>query len=437
MTLRAYYGELLLVPYPLELSIIEPCDYACSYCFAILGDRARHFSKTDAQKENAKAREANGINSTIKLLSNSWRRKTLDAKLFNASYPVLISNRTDPFGRKNRKPTIALLELFNEMEKPVAFQTKGFIKHDEDFETVMELIKPSHWYISISFNDDNIRKRVEPGSTPIEYRWELAKELKRRGHVVSIGWNPFCPDWFGWRKGGELMIEKMIEAGVDACAIQPLHVNYHWIMTEKEKQLFHGGDMDFWNKVAGKKTPPSEWTELFEDMHNLAYESGINMIGHHYGAPQDTWGSTHALYPRSYPTIADFAWHCHLNKLPGESVTFDEWYDWIKSWGVIDGQYPLGSAISLKTWRLCRKITNSMGWDKFQTKMNWRSFLETSWLWMDKLSFFTPLSHNAFCLMRDNGNLVIDSNGLPVLAYAPIEGNYFEQRAGCELQVTI
>ena len=421
MTLRTYYGELLLVPYPLELSLLEPCDYACSYCFAILGDRARHFNKSDVQKEKARSREVNSIQETLSLVVNAHKRKTLEARLFNDGYPVLMSNRTDPFGRKNRNASIALIEIFQEINKPIAFQTKGFIQHDKDFERVMAAISPSHWYISISFHSDDLRKRIEPGATPIEYRWELVKELKRRGHVVSIGLNPFVPEWLGEKQGIDLFIQKMVDAQVDACCIQPLHLNHAWIMTDREKDNLHGGDMAWWDKVSGKRRPPDDWREAFGDAHLDCYNAGIPMIGHHFGWKQDLWGSTHALYPKTFPTIADFALHCFNTKQPGDMVTFEEWYEWVISWGVPnDKVYPWGQSIALKSWRTCKKITEHYGWEKFKNNLRWREFLRICWTWQGKLDFFTPAANPAFPLVVDTDNkIVLDNDGVPLLCFQP------------------
>ena len=421
MSLRSYLGELFLVPYPLELSLIEPCDIGCVYCFANLGDRASEFKTSTKTIDSAKGRAKNGLKDILNAFINSDKRTSLEARLFNDRYPVLMSNRTDPFGRKNRLAAIAVLELFKEMGVPTAFQTKGFVKHEQDFDRVMGLIEPSHWYISITFLEDNDRvKEVEPGSMPIAYRWELVKELKRRGHVVSIGWNPWVPEWFGGLEGGYKFIQKMVDAGVDACAIQPLHLHQHWIMTDQEKQALHGGDMVWWDNIAGKKKPPAHWMPIFYELNKAAYDAGIPQIGHHFGWGHDLWGSTHKLYKKTYPTIADFAWHCKQTKQWGDRVTFREWYNWVMSWDVPQGNYGLGSGLALKSWRMVPRISEWMGWKNFHTKLSWETFLKISWAWQDKIQSYSPAAMPSFCPVVDkNQNLVLDDENLPILAWAP------------------
>jgi len=109
-----------------------------------LGDRGRRDYKGGKK-------EANGLRDTVQFLSTAHKRRSLEAHLFNHRYPVLMSNRTDPLGRKNRAATISLLQLFPDMEVPVAFQTKVFTQHEQDFERVMALVQHSHRHISLSF----------------------------------------------------------------------------------------------------------------------------------------------------------------------------------------------------------------------------------------------------------------------------------------------
>ncbi|MGA1024460.1 MAG: hypothetical protein ACO3S8_07250 [Aquiluna sp.] len=417
--LKPYLGELLLVPYPLELSLVEPCDYGCRYCFAILGDRARRNYKGGKK-------EANGLRDTVQFLSTAHKRRSLEAHLFNHRYPVLMSNRTDPFGRKNRAATISLLELFQDMEVPVAFQTKGFIQHEQDFERVMAMVKPSHWYISISFLNDSDRARVEPGAPPIEYRWELAAELIRRGHVVSIGWNPFVPEWVELDgdpyKGAEVHIQRMIDAGVKVCAIQPLHLHSSNKnqMTERELQDLSNGDMNWLNSFAGKKSIPAHWDALYRHVSLRLYQEGISSILFDSGWEQPTWDATHALYPKTLPTIADFRNHCARTKKIGDPVTFDEWWQWLKAWPLPDITAGLGHAIRIQSWTLCDKITKQEGWAKWKTNMDYKTLFRIAWQWQDRLGGLTPIGCSAFCYAVDgSGNLVADDNMLPVLAYAP------------------
>ena len=415
--LRPYLGEFLLVPYPLELSIIEPCDYACRYCFAILNDRTRESFK-------GKSPQANKIKDILTLIKNSRTRSGLDAKLLNWRYPILLSNRTDPFGRKNRFSTLTLLEVFAGLGIPVAFQTKGMIKHDEDFERTMDLVKPSHWYISISFTDDKDRARVEPGAPPLEYRWEFIKELKKRGHVVSVGWNPFVPEWFGGLEGGYKFIEKMVEHGVDAVALQMLHLSAtnHDQMTEREIQDLSNGDEVWMEMVARRKSRPTAWIPVYRELMKASYDAGLGVIGNWFGWGHPLWESTHALYDRTFPTLADFAWHCKQTKQLGDPITFAEFRDWFSNWPVPTIVGNTGHAITMASWRLPPKIAASEGKKKFNEKMSYQKMLWYGWRWQDKIPEFSPAGMPCFCPLVDREeNLILCDDNLPVLAWAPAE----------------
>ena len=409
--LKPYYGELFLLPWAMELSIIEPCDYACSYCFAILGDRGRkHYKGNNIH--------TGGVKQAVNLLQNAHKRKTLEAFYLNNKYPVVMSNRTDPFGRKNRVQSIALIELFREMDIPIAFQTKGFIKHDLDFERVMALIPPSYFYVSIGFDNDELRQRVEPGATAIDYRFEMIRELTNRGHKVCVGVNPFVPEWIS---DTEKFIQRINDSGAEQILFQCLHMNASNVrqMTEKEKQRLHGGDLDWWKKVAGKKSIPTDWGDPFMDSQQMALEMGLKHASFSPYQSENPWECIESLYPTRLPTTQEFVYHCTQTKQTGDIVTFEDWSNWCLA------RFPevrngIGRMVTVHSWGVTKKIAEQEGWESYPTHMSFKTLLRIAWKNMEDLTWLTPLTNGAIVPAVDKQmRQLFDSKGMALLAFAP------------------
>jgi DNA repair photolyase len=407
-----YFGEFLLVPWALELSLIEPCDYACRFCFAILGDRGRkHYGRSTGN-------HASGVKQALSLLQNAHKRKTLEAFFINNKYPILMSNRTDPFGRKNRVQSLAFIEITQEMGIPLAFQTKGLIKHDLDFDRIMDMIPPSWWYVTISQDDDALRQRIEPGATQIEYRYELIQELTRRGHKVCLGWNPFVPEWVS---DFEKFLQRAWDAGAEQIAIQMLHLNDSNVrqMTEREKQDLHGGDLEWWNKIQSKKKSPEDWQQPFRDAHMMASEMGFKHITYDPQQTVDPWEDVIPLYGKTLPTVQQFVAHCHRTLNPGDPVFFDDWLNWCLP-RLPDVAKGLGHIIRIKSWGVTKRIMETEGWDKWVTDMDYSTLLRICWEYQERLPSLSPYTNCAFCPAWDEKkNAILDDRGLPVLTFAP------------------
>lgn len=169
-----YFGEFLLTTIPLELSL-NYCSHKCAYCFANLN------------KPNRKA----APQSIVNLLSEIDSRRSLVANLLALKYPVLISNKVDPFAQSNYRLTLQILELLAALRIPVSFQTKG----GKGIEEAMDLIGPSCFYWSVTASDDSTAARIEPGAPSITERYRQIAMVRSRGHHVWIGANPMHRAW--------------------------------------------------------------------------------------------------------------------------------------------------------------------------------------------------------------------------------------------------
>ena len=125
-----YYGELLISPLPIELSG-NFCSHMCGYCFANLNQPNR---KYDVLK-------------TMRFLKEFKTRRSLTAKLLKNGYPVLYSNKIDPFSASNFMHSLPLIELMVQMNIKISIQTRGGHGIDE----VLKILPKSVFYISIFF----------------------------------------------------------------------------------------------------------------------------------------------------------------------------------------------------------------------------------------------------------------------------------------------
>ena len=83
MSIDVFTGEFLRHPAALELTA-NTCRNACAYCFA-----------------TAHGKEHKGsIKSALNFLIKK-DRKSLKDRLFADGYPILVSNRSDPFSKNN------------------------------------------------------------------------------------------------------------------------------------------------------------------------------------------------------------------------------------------------------------------------------------------------------------------------------------------------
>jgi DNA repair photolyase len=288
--LKPYLGEFLISPIPLELSL-NYCSHKCAYCFANL-------NKPDRKAD---------LTQITNLIVDCENRETTEAKLLAARYPVLISNKVDGFAHSNYKETIKILELLQAKGVPVAFQTKG----GKGIDDALKLIGPSAWYISMGFNDDEKRKKIEPGAPCMEDRYKLAELLISKGHYVSVGINPIIPEWLPDYK---YLVDRCMSIGVKSFWLSTLHLNNNQTrkMSQREKDNLTPEVIS----KAYKHTTDTVWHR-----HWLAacdYIRSVKGSVYYGGYPTSStyWDAYTALYPKLFPTLQGF-----INKLSAAGAT--------------------------------------------------------------------------------------------------------------------
>lgn len=400
--LTPFYGEFLLNPVPLELSLVEPCDYACAYCFANLNDRYWANKK-------GKALHSDGIKAAASFLSNYQNRETLEAKLLQAGYPVTLSNRTDPFSRKNRTASIPLLRIMAELGLQVMIQTKGFIKPN-DYADVMECLQPSVWYITISSLDEDFRKRVEVGAPTIRHRLDLIEKVVAAGHRVVIGCNPCVLEWIG---DPLKYCQALKDRGAEGAWIAPLDFSKDQLeqLTEREINAM-GYDVVDRAKRRGKRIAAQD-REFLMEMFDAAIEVGLEPYGGFYQGFTKFWHPVIETYQNTFPTTQDFVNLCYLNAEDGDLISFRQYAD-VMLPHLPEGDLSCGHYIGAT----CRAYVNEHR-GKWSNYFSYEELLRRCWQDTRLMGNLAKRSEFAFAFAIDGAEQVqlVDDEGLPLIVF--------------------
>jgi DNA repair photolyase len=300
-----YSGEFLISPIALEMSM-NYCSHKCAYCFANLNKPDRTFD----------------FDAFVKQIRGSQTRKDLTSYFLKNKYPILLSNKVDPFATSNRYQTLSVAEILMTNGNPIAWQTKG--GDAIVIQQVLDLIgtQRQHWYISISFMDDALRKKIEPGAPSIESRFELAQHLIESGQSVSIGLNPLISQWFSL-EDLDLFMAKCKQIGITDIWAETLHLNskQEANMSKKEIEAMTPEIL----AMSKKRTYNAMHDYLFEVLQILN-DNGFNAYtmlqpvkSLYHDAINQVYGN------KSLPTLQGFLNWCFDTVPDGDYVYFGEY----------------------------------------------------------------------------------------------------------------
>lgn len=377
--LGPFYGEFLVSPVPLELDL-DFCSHKCSYCFANLSKPGRRIHWP----------------SLFNLLKDYQNRDTLTARLLQQGYPVLISNKSDPFAASNAEAAYATICQMTELSIPIALQTRGG-KYAKD---VASWLPPSCWYISICQLDDTLRARLEPGAPSIDSRFELIEAATSHGHVATVGMNPLVKEWL---PEPEKLLDRAKAAGAVGVWSEPLHLNYKQRneMSDREKAAVTLPIIE-----RGMRRNKSEDVEHLQ--RALAYAESIGLEPFSGGLP--LWTGYHdafiEVYDDLFPTQQEFTNGLIAYNDTPRLVTFTEWSDWFLK-RLPEGDFPLNSYIG--------SIHLEHQWPRPRT---FRDVLEI--IWLDPHNKKSPAYSGWFAFAKDgDGNAIIADDGYPAMAFVP------------------
>lgn len=298
-----FWGELLFHPIPLELSF-NPCSHGCLYCFNRLNVMNKHCDMV----------------SLTNLINDYMNRDTYTAKLLQMGYPVVMSNRSDPFAASSEDQAIPIIKLMDYTGIPMAFQTKG---GNRVFEAVDMLSKTTCWYISISHDQDETRKQVEPNAPDIEHRFKLIEYLRSKGHRVSVGINPFVRQWI---KDIPAFVKRLKNAGCETVYVEKIHFNKKQVQNLSEAQAKRLTPEVI--REALKKMADNDYIDSLLKLANIFEAVGIK-VGSTAMPIYDYWRMYKEIYPVVFPNTMDFIHLCFKTMEDGSIIDFSYYKKYI------------------------------------------------------------------------------------------------------------
>ncbi len=283
--INPYVGEFLINPCPLELSF-NYCSHKCSYCFANLNQPNRKF---DALK-------------VMRFIAHYKERNTLAAHLLKQGYPVVVSNKVDPFASSNYLQSVPVLEVLTALGIPVQIQTKG----GRGVDKVLSFLPPSVWYISISTLNDDIRRQCEPGAPPIKDRLALIEQVLSLGHSVVVGINPCIPEWL---PNPIPLVKQLKSLGVWGVWVETLHLSNDQIANMKAKER-HALDENIIKRARKRKNTPQDET-IFHATRQEALSVGLEIFSVGQPNRSDFFKPYHQTYKKTFQTLQGFINRCY------------------------------------------------------------------------------------------------------------------------------
>lgn len=380
--LKPLFGGFLKIPLPLELSG-NFCSHKCTYCFANLNSPTRTLD----------------TKSVLNLLANFEKRKSLEALLLQLGCPVMISNHVDPFAASNYRQLVPIMKMMSELNIEYSVQTKG----GKGWEEILEVLKPSVWYISISHDQEATRKQIEPAAPPLEHRYELIEAVVSKGHTVIVGFNPCVEEWV---LDPQLFLEKLKSLGVYAVWMEPIHIN------SKQKAAMPIRDREALGDKLLKECLSRKGADLsfFLKCREIAQDIGLEVMSVGQGITSNAFKPYYDLYEAAFPTTQELVNHCYLENI--EFLTYRNYVDFFTpllpefahpaSYHYIDSQV-----------RMCPE--KALG---FKAPKNPSYDLVLKSVLRNDIHHCHPVNNHAFAYAVDNDEKRwLDDDGCPILCF--------------------
>jgi DNA repair photolyase len=393
-------GSFLLHPAPLELSL-GPCSYACRYCFVRLN---KTVIKTDIRKLQ-------------NILQKRFDSDKLVSRLLVDNYPVVISNRSDPFSQTIYTTFVSALTLLTESGIKACFQTKGGT--DKQLNEILDIIDyKACWYITISSDDVNIAKAMEPNAPNPESRFKFAEKLVKNGHVVQIAINPCVNSWI---KQPVEFVNRLADIGVQGVWLDNLHINNNQsrILSQRDRLIIGDSMLE---KV--RKPFISEEELDFNDyLESLIKDKNIEFFNSYFTLKSNFYDPFRELYENTFPTFLDVNNVCSdiIRQSGNElgTLTFDEY------WNILIDDYPLPEGnLNLRDYVIAKNA--SVTWSGVIDFKNNTFKNLVKLFWVDSRFKCSPCRTPVMAMAKDvNNNIIYDDNKLPLYVFDP-DGTFDE-----------
>lgn len=387
MSVRIYAGTYLSQPVPVHFGL-NWCTHACAYCFANLNQPGRRAEYSDIAK-------------LIKWAQSG--SSTLEWWYLKNGHPMMVSNDSDPLSRGNRDAFAQLKEVCDRYDLRLTYQTKG---GDAEAQDLMLSGKPTMVYVTVTTDDEDRRRAIEPGAPSFEARLDLIRQASSLGHFVVVGLNPLVPGW--WNDIGSAL-SRIREAGASRIWHAELHLSRFQIAAMSDSAKTRHAEMIAY---AQKRNKPDE--AEYDQVLSEAQRVGFNLFDGTRATTPGFWGYLFNLGVPFMPT-----WDGLRDELlrlgGGRPVAFD--FEWFDAWATCGA--PLGKAVFKEyVADFGRSIRNA------GEKQEARSFRDVhEWLWrvLDYPTIFqdSEIALALDCSDQDSPNLIYDDADRPVLVFVP------------------
>lgn len=170
------------IPYGWDLNIYRGCEHGCKYCYAIHS----HDYLNDGNFFDAIYYKKNILECLEQELSSpTWRREVVNIGGVTDSYQPI---------EKELKLMPEILKLMIKYKTPIIISTKSDLVL-RDIDLIDELSKIT--YVNIAFTittmDEELRKVLEPNSSPSIKRFEALRKLRETNASLGVHLMPIIP----------------------------------------------------------------------------------------------------------------------------------------------------------------------------------------------------------------------------------------------------
>jgi DNA repair photolyase len=248
-------------PFDYSISPYIGCEHACVYCYARFMLRYRAGSEGKQWGEFANPK----INAP-RILSSEIRRRPRGVTWLSAV--------TDPYQpvEKKYELTRACLQVLSTYRFPIWVQTKSsLIMRDAD---VLSGFAEKDVGFTILTLDDDLRKKIEPGASPVDERVAVLAELSSRGIRTFAFVGPILPFLSDSEDTLKPLINELAKSGVDHLLFDRLNLRWGvWPSIKNFLEKHYPNLLAKYRETLWGNT--SYFEELRKSINRLCKESGL------------------------------------------------------------------------------------------------------------------------------------------------------------------
>ncbi len=195
------------IPYGWDLNIYRGCSHGCRYCYAIYSHGYMQENGEDGFFTDIYVKK-NIVDLLEKeLQAESWKREVINLGGVTDSYqPAETKHRLMP----------EILKLLIRYKTPVIISTKSdLVLRDYDLIDQLSRITYINIAATITTADEELRKKIEPNSSPTAARFAMLKEFRKTNASIGMHVMPIIPLLADSSDNFERLFSEAARCGVD------------------------------------------------------------------------------------------------------------------------------------------------------------------------------------------------------------------------------